>query len=453
MKCGKQVDEAILIHETKDKAIAKAKTLTLFKRVGLQDPERIYKSYPHELSGGQIQRIMISMAVACSPKILIADEPTTALDVTIQQDVLRLLKELQREYNMSLIFISHDLGVIKQICDRVLVMQNGVAVEYGNTQQIFENPTDPYTKGLIACRPPLAFKMKKLPTVSDFLNNPKLTTSSFIEAHKTGYKRKEYVEEPILEIKQLSTWYETSKSLFGKKTYVKALNNVDLKVFKGECLGLVGESGSGKSTLSKSIMRIVRARSGTVKYKGEDILSYNDKKLKALRKDIQIVFQNPYASLNPRLTIGFMLLEPLLVHKMKDSKEAAIARVEELLNMVGLSNDYYNRYPHELSGGQRQRVVIARALSLEPEFLICDECVSALDVSVQAQIINLLIDLKNRLNLSLIFISHDLAVVQFISDRVIVMQGGEIVESGYADEIINSPKTDYTKRLIAAIPK
>ena len=452
MKCGKQVDETILIHETKDKTKAKAKTLALFKRVGLQDPERIYRSYPHELSGGQIQRIMISLAVACSPKILIADEPTTALDVTIQQEVLHLLKELQEEYNMSLIFISHDLGVIKQICDRVLVMQNGNAVEFANTDQIFENPLHPYTKGLIACRPPLDFKMSKLPTVTDFLNNPDLSKKSFIFDHKIPYHNKKQEGNPLLEVNQLNTWYQKSNSFFGKKSYVKALNDVDLKVYKGECLGLVGESGSGKSTLSKSIMRIVTPQSGEIIYKGHNILEYNDKQLKALRKDIQIVFQNPYASLNPRLTIGYMLLEPLLVHKMFNSKGEAINRVQKLLEMVGLSKEYYDRYPHELSGGQRQRVVIARALTLEPEFLICDECVSALDVSVQAQIINLLLDLKSRLDLSLIFISHDLAVVQFISDRVIVMQGGKIVERGNSNDIIMSPKTDYTKRLISAIP-
>lgn len=452
MRCGKQVDEAILIHETQDKTIAKAKTLKLFERVGLRDPERIYEAYPHELSGGQIQRIMISMAVACSPKILIADEPTTALDVTVQQDVLKLLKDIQEEYKMSLIFISHDLGVIKQICDNVLVMQKGKLVEYGATDQIFNSPKESYTKGLIACRPPLDFKMHRLPTIEDFVNDATLSKETFISKNKLAYKAIKKDSPVVLELEKLNTWYLLKKPLFKKAEYFKALKDVSMKVYKGECLGLVGESGSGKSTLSKSIMRIVEPNSGVISYNGEDILQFDKHKLKELRRDIQLVFQNPYASLNPRLSIRYTLMEPLLVHKIVSNETLAEERVIELLELVGLPREVINRYPHELSGGQRQRVVIARALTMEPKFLICDECVSALDVSVQAQIVNLLLDLKEKLDLSIIFISHDLAVVQFISDRIIVLENGQIVESGDTEEIIKNPKMAYTKRLISAIP-
>ena len=453
MRCGKQVDEAILIHETQDKTIAKAKTLKLFERVGLRDPERIYEAYPHELSGGQIQRIMISMAVACSPKILIADEPTTALDVTVQQDVLKLLKDIQEEYKMSLIFISHDLGVIKQICDNVLVMQKGKLVEYGATDQIFNSPKESYTKGLIACRPPLDFKMHRLPTIEDFVNDATLSKETFISKNKLAYKAIKKDSPVVLELEKLNTWYLLKKPLFKKAEYFKALKDVSMKVYKGECLGLVGESGSGKSTLSKSIMRIVEPNSGIISYNGEDILQFDKHKLKELRRDIQLVFQNPYASLNPRLSIRYTLMEPLLVHKIVSNETLAEERVIELLELVGLPREVINRYPHELSGGQRQRVVIARALTMEPKFLICDECVSALDVSVQAQIVNLLLDLKEKLDLSIIFISHDLAVVQFISDRIIVLENGQIVESGDTEEIIKNPKMAYTKRLISAIPQ
>ena len=452
MRCGHQVDEAIILHARKTKSEAKEQTLNLFERVQLPEPERIYQAYPHQLSGGQIQRVMIAMAISCNPRILIADEPTTALDVTVQKEVIALLKDIQEEYGMSIIFISHDLGVISEIADRIIVMQNGEIVESGSSSQIIDNPKHPYTKGLMACRPPLYYKMDRLPTVKDFLDNPLLSFEEYKANHLIQHSTSERTEV-VLEVNNLSTWYPKKKNFFGKPIeFTKALNDVSFKVFKGECLGLVGESGSGKSTLSKTIMRLVEPTAGEVFYKGEDILKYNSARLRKLRKSFQIIFQDPYSSLNPRLTVGYAILEPILVHKLAANKSEAKKKVLSLLEMVGLLPHHYDRYPHEFSGGQRQRVVIARALALEPEFLICDECVSALDVSVQAQIINLLMELKHKFDLSYIFISHDLAVVQFISDRIMVFNEGRIVEKGQSHEIISNPKRDYTKRLLASIP-
>jgi len=452
MRCGQQVDEAILLHRTNNSKEAKEISLQLFDRVKLPEPARVYDAYPHELSGGQIQRVMIAMAVSCRPSILIADEPTTALDVTVQKEVIHLLKDIQEEFGMAILFISHDLGVISEIANRVVVMQQGKVVETGDVNTIFKNASHPYTRGLIACRPPIDFKMSKLPTVDDFLNDKDLDFASFSTKHKiVGQSYSD--RETVLKVENLSTWYPKERSFFGKpKSYVKALNDVSFEVKKGECLGLVGESGSGKSTLSKTIMRLEQARSGLVYYKGENILDYDKKTLRKLRKSLQIIFQDPYSSLNPRLTVGYAIAEPMLVHKLVGNKKEAKRKTQELLETVGLEAKHYDRYPHEFSGGQRQRVVIARALALEPEFLICDECVSALDVSVQAQIINLLMELRDKLNLSYIFISHDLAVVQFISDRIMVMKDGYIVETGTSKSIINSPQTEYTKKLLSSIP-
>jgi len=452
MRCGQQVDEAILLHRTNNSKEAKEISLQLFDRVKLPEPARVYDAYPHELSGGQIQRVMIAMAVSCRPSILIADEPTTALDVTVQKEVIHLLKDIQEEFGMAILFISHDLGVISEIANRVVVMQQGKVVETGDVNTIFKNASHPYTRGLIACRPPIDFKMSKLPTVDDFLNDKDLDFASFSTKHKiVGQSYSD--RETVLKVENLSTWYPKERSFFGKpKSYVKALNDVSFEVKKGECLGLVGESGSGKSTLSKTIMRLEQARSGLVYYKGENILDYDKKTLRKLRKSLQIIFQDPYSSLNPRLTVGYAIAEPMLVHKLVGNKKEAKRKTQELLETVGLEAKHYDRYPHEFSGGQRQRVVIARALALEPEFLICDECVSALDVSVQAQIINLLMELRDKLSLSYIFISHDLAVVQFISDRIMVMKDGYIVETGTSKSIINSPQTEYTKKLLSSIP-
>ena len=453
MKCGKQVAEALLLHRTRDKQEAKQITIDLFERVKLPEPERIYNSYPHQLSGGQIQRVMIAMAISCNPDILIADEPTTALDVTVQKEVIALLKEIQKEYNMSIIFISHDLGVIKEISDDVAVMYKGKIVEYGTVDQIFNHAEHPYTKGLIACRPPLYYKMDRLPTISDFIDNKNMNLSSYVEQHKIDYLAKENITESILEVKNLSTWYPKKKNWLGKvQMYTKALNDVSFRVGNGECLGLVGESGCGKSTLSKTIMRLVNPTAGEVFYKGENILDYKTAKLRELRKSLQIIFQDPYSSLNPRLTVGYSISEPMKVHGIYSDKKQRKEKTIELMETVGLQSDHYSRYPHEFSGGQRQRIVIARTLAVEPEFIICDECVSALDVSVQAQIINLLMDLQDKLGLSYIFISHDMAIVQFISDRIMVMKEGEIIEEGMAESIIQSPGHEYTRRLIEAIP-
>jgi len=453
MKCGKQVAEALLLHRTRDKQEAKQITIDLFERVKLPEPERIYNSYPHQLSGGQIQRVMIAMAISCNPDILIADEPTTALDVTVQKEVIALLKEIQKEYNMSIIFISHDLGVIKEISDDVAVMYKGKIVEYGTVDQIFNHAEHPYTKGLIACRPPLYYKMDRLPTISDFIDNKNMNLSSYVKQHKIDYLAKENITESILEVKNLSTWYPKKKNWLGKvQMYTKALNDVSFRVGNGECLGLVGESGCGKSTLSKTIMRLVNPTAGEVIYKGENILDYKTAKLRELRKSLQIIFQDPYSSLNPRLTVGYSISEPMKVHGIYSDKKQRKEKTIELMETVGLQSDHYSRYPHEFSGGQRQRIVIARTLAVEPEFIICDECVSALDVSVQAQIINLLMDLQDKLGLSYIFISHDMAIVQFISDRIMVMKEGEIIEEGMAESIIQSPGHEYTRRLIEAIP-
>jgi len=453
MKCGKQVAEALLLHRTRDKREAKQITIDLFERVKLPEPERIYNSYPHQLSGGQIQRVMIAMAISCNPDILIADEPTTALDVTVQKEVIALLKEIQKEYNMSIIFISHDLGVIKEISDDVAVMYKGKIVEYGTVDQIFNHAEHPYTKGLIACRPPLYYKMDRLPTISDFIDNKNMNLSSYVKQHKIDYLAKENITESILEVKNLSTWYPKKKNWLGKvQMYTKALNDVSFRVGNGECLGLVGESGCGKSTLSKTIMRLVNPTAGEVIYKGDNILDYKTAKLRDLRKSLQIIFQDPYSSLNPRLTVGYSISEPMKVHGIYSDKKQRKEKTIELMETVGLQSDHYSRYPHEFSGGQRQRIVIARTLAVEPEFIICDECVSALDVSVQAQIINLLMDLQDKLGLSYIFISHDMAIVQFISDRIMVMKEGEIIEEGMAESIIQSPGHEYTRRLIEAIP-
>jgi len=452
MRCGTQVDEALLLHSTQNKDEAKKITLKLFERVKLPDPERIYNAYPHQLSGGQIQRVMIAMAISCRPKILIADEPTTALDVTVQKEVIQLLKDIQEEYGMAILFISHDLGVISEIANRVVVMQKGKIVESALVDTIFANAKHPYTRGLIACRPPLDYKMNRLPTVDNFLADDTLTLEKYKVLNQSK-PRLNGESETILKVNNLSTWYPKKKNFFGKTVlYLKALNDVSFEVKKGECLGLVGESGSGKSTLSKSIMRLEKAQNGSVFYKGANILDYNKKELRNLRKSLQIIFQDPYSSLNPRLTIGYAISEPIRVHNLLPNKQLAKARAIELLETVGLEAKHYDRYPHEFSGGQRQRIVIARALALEPDFLICDECVSALDVSVQAQIINLLLELREKYGLSYIFISHDLAVVQFISDRIMVMKEGRIVESGSSDDIIQNPQSAYTKKLLSSIP-
>ncbi|WP_025146780.1 ABC transporter ATP-binding protein [Pedobacter jeongneungensis] len=458
--CGDQVAEAIMLHRKVDKAEAKKHTIALFNEVQLPRPEKIFDSYPHQISGGQKQRVMIAMALSCDPKLLIADEPTTALDVTVQKTILQLLLKLKTERNMAMIFISHDLGVVNEIADEVAVMYKGEIVEQGLAKSIFENPQHPYTKGLLACRPSPGLQLKKLPVVADFLTGKIDDASAHLQASNqltsieiAARRKKLYAQQPLLLIKNLCTWYPINNGLFGKTTdYVKAVDQLNFEVFPGETLGLVGESGCGKTTLGRTILRLIQPTSGQIIFNGEDITHINKTDLRKLRKDIQIIFQDPYASLNPRLSIGQSILEPLQVHKLHRNDTERKQKVLELLNKVGLKEEHFNRYPHEFSGGQRQRVVIARALALEPKFIICDESVSALDVSVQAQVLNLIKDLQHEFGLTYIFISHDLAVVKHISDRILVMNKGKIEEEGFPEQIFNTPKAEYTRKLIEAIP-
>lgn len=471
-RCGDQVLEAILLHRKVNKKEGKKIILDLFEKVRLPDVERIYSSYPHQLSGGQKQRVMIAMALSCNPAILIADEPTTALDVTVQKAILELMIELKKELDTSVIFITHDLGVIAEIADRVIVMYKGKIVEQGSVHQIFTNPQHPYTKGLLACRPPLVHRLEKLPVIEDFMQTNILENGEAEFIEKSGsisailneriispQKTAENLanlksQNPLLTVENLKVWFPKKKGFLKRTTeYVKAVNDVSFEVFPGETLGLVGESGCGKTTLGRAILKLITPNHGKVIFDGNDILSMSDKSFKALRREMQIVFQDPYSSLNPRMTIGNAILEPIVVHKLFGNQKARKERVFELLETVSLHPDHYNRYPHEFSGGQRQRVCIARALALNPRFIICDECVSALDVSIQAQVLNLLIDLRKQFNLTYIFISHDLSVVKFMSDRMMVMNDGKIEEIGPADDIYNNPSKEYTRHLIRAIPK
>lgn len=466
--CGDQVAEAIILHQKVSKEQAKKITLEMFEKVQLPTPERIFSAYPHQLSGGQKQRVMIAMAMSCDPDILIADEPTTALDVTVQKTILELMNDLKSELDSSIIFITHDLGVIGEIADRVIVMYRGAIVETGSVLEIFRNPKHPYTRSLLACRPPLSTRLSKLPTVADFMeededgNITELSASvddvigKYIVTDTATKDRFEKLsaKKPILEVRNLKTWFPTKTNFFGKPLeYVKAVNDVTFDVYEGETMGLVGESGCGKTTLGRTLLRLAPAVGGEVIYDGKSILDMSKGDLKDMRKDMQIIFQDPYSSLNPRMTIGNAIMEPMTVHGIYDSNTERKNKVEELLNTVGLSDKQFSRYPHEFSGGQRQRICIARALSLNPKFIICDESVSALDVSVQAQVLNLLLELREEYNFTYIFISHDLSVVKFMSDRMIVMNQGEIEEMGLADDIYNNPQKAYTQRLISAIPK
>jgi peptide/nickel transport system ATP-binding protein len=457
LTCGYQITEAIQLHLNTTKVEAKEKTIALFKEVQLPRPEAIFDSYPHQISGGQKQRVMIAMALSCNPEILIADEPTTALDVTVQKTIIELLLKLKAERNMSLIFISHDLGVISEIADRVLVMYKGEVVEEAPVKQLFSAPKHPYTKGLLACRPSPDLHLKKLPVIADFLDSDTKKAVS-IEKIRQGYaypadeiierKNKLYSQQPLLKINNLNTWFPVKNGFFNRnKEFVKAVKQVSFEVYPGETLGLVGESGCGKTTLGRSILRLIEPTSGSIQFENTDLRSLRKDDLREIRRDIQIIFQDPYSSLNPRLTVGASLMEPLQVHQFYTNDSKRKKKVLELLERVNLSPEHFNRYPHEFSGGQRQRIVIARALALQPKFIICDESVSALDVSVQAQVLNLIRELQQEFNLTYIFISHDLAVIKHISDRMMVMNKGEIVEMGNPDEIYYHPREEYTKML------
>ncbi len=491
-RVGDQVCEAILLHEPITKAEARQRAIKLFEEVGIPNPQERIDSYPHEMSGGQKQRVMIAMALACNPKLLIADEPTTALDVTIQAQILELLRKLRDERDMAMIFITHDLGVIAEIADHVAVMYRGKLVEVGPVEEVYGNPKHPYTKGLLACRPQLHAGRKRLPTVADFMDvtlDPQtgdpiitertLSNTELAQIEQSGrgrlYSPQPEIEragfsiqalssiegsqflpvelQPVLKVTDLKVYYPIKRGLLRRTVgYVKAVDGINLTVYPGQTLGLVGESGCGKTTAGRAILRLIRTTSGQIQFEGEDWLGLGASQLRARRKRMQIVFQDPYASLNPRLTVEAMLTEAMAVHRLGTSAADRRDRAATLLEEVGLLTEHLGRYPHEFSGGQRQRICIARALSVEPSFLICDESVSALDVSVQAQVLNLLKEMQLKRQLTYIFISHDLGVVKFMSDMMAVMNAGKIVEWGPSDAIYANPQNDYTKRLISAIP-
>jgi len=452
MKCGKQVSEMLEEHTLLSEKEIKKEVLSLFEKVKLPNPEELYSKYPHQISGGQKQRVMIAMALACKPKLLIADEPTTALDVTVQKEIIHLLKEIQAETKMSILFISHDLSLISEIANRILVMYKGEVVEQGKSDDIFKNAQHIYTQALIASRPSMDIRLKKLATIQDFLNDS-VQTEIITSNQRQEHLKDLYKQPPLLEIKNLEKEYFSNVGLFGKRKGFKAVDNVSFKIYEGETLGLVGESGCGKSTLGNAILQLDKPTAGSVFYKGIDITKLSSKEIKTLRKEIQIIFQDPYASLNPRITVGKAIMEPMEVHKLYKNKQERKQKTIEILERVGLDETYFGRYPHEFSGGQRQRIGIARTIALQPKLIVCDESVSALDISVQAQVLNLLNELKENFGFTYIFISHDLAVVKYMSDQVIVMNKGKIEEMADADFLYQHPEKEYTKKLINSIPK
>ena len=452
MKCGNQVMEILKKHTSLTKEEAKKETLFLFDKVKLPDPERTFLSYPHEISGGQKQRVMIAMAIACKPKILIADEPTTALDVTVQKEIIALLKSIQKDTEMSVIFISHDLSLVSEIANKLIVMYQGEIVELGNAADIFKTPKHNYTKALLNSRPPLDKRLKILPTIKDYVDH---TFEEEVISPEAREKQHQilYQKPPLLEIKNVEKTYFSKSGFFSKASSFKAVDQVSFKVYEGETLGLVGESGCGKSTLGNAILQLDKATRGTILYKGEDITHLSPGAIRELRKEIQIIFQDPYSSLNPRIPVGKAIMEPMKVHGLYKNDQERKEKTIDILEKVGLSEEHFYRYPHEFSGGQRQRIGIARTIGLNPKLIICDESVSALDISVQAQVLNLLNDLKVNFGFTYIFISHDLSVVKFMSDQLVVMKDGKIEEIGDADVVYEHPQKKYTKKLIKAIPK
>ncbi|MCX7649390.1 MAG: ABC transporter ATP-binding protein [Flavobacteriales bacterium] len=449
LTCGYQTAEVLRVHEGLTAREAKKRTLQLFESVRLPDPERIWRSYPHQVSGGQKQRVMIAMAMACHPRLLIADEPTTALDATVQREILELFRGLQKQYGMGLLFISHDLMLVQELAHRVLVMYQGRAVETGPVHQVMETPEAAYTRGLLACRPPLTGRPARLPMLEDFLQAEKKSTES-IKVPKFPKP----TEKVLLKVENLNVRYPIKYNWMGRAAeWLEAVKDVSFSVHEGEVLGLAGPSGCGKSTLGRAVLALQPVYSGRVLFKDQDLLRLNPSDLRKIRREIQVVFQDPYAALNPRLRVGEAIAEPIRVHRLAPDGRSARHKAMELLEKVGLKPEHYDRFPHEFSGGQRQRICIARALSVQPSFLVCDESVAALDVSVQAQILNLLNDLRAEMGLSFLFISHDLNVVRYMSHRLCIMHQGTIVEQGPADDIFQNPQSLYTRSLLEAIPK
>jgi peptide/nickel transport system ATP-binding protein len=487
---GSQVAEAIILHQHVSRAEARQRTIDLFREVGIPQPEQRVDAYPHQMSGGQKQRVMIAMALSCNPKLLIADEPTTALDVTIQAQILEILRKLRDERGMAILFITHDLGVIAEIADEVLVMYRGEMVERGSVLDIFSNPQHPYTKGLLACRPRLETHYRRLPTVDDFMEVvPKGGKVEIREKKMTDERLRELTAEgrgsllhpkielaamghpweqtpraadttavaddvrPLLEVKDLAVHFPVRRGLLGRVVdHIRAVDGVSFKVYQGQTLGLVGESGCGKTTTGRAILRLIEPTAGQVLLDGTDLRKLSQSELRPFRRRMQIIFQDPYGSLNPRMTIESAITEPMVIHNLGKNRQDRRDRAAALLEEVGMSANHLRRYPHEFSGGQRQRICIARAIAVEPELLICDESVSALDVSVQAQVLNLLNDLQYKRGLTYIFISHDLSVVKFMADMMAVMNGGKIVEFGPSQAIYAAPSEQYTRRLISATP-
>ncbi|WP_298401578.1 ABC transporter ATP-binding protein [Janthinobacterium sp.] len=445
---GFQIAEVLRQHMGMNRKQARARTLELLDEVGIPDPATKIDAYPSQMSGGQQQRVMIAMAIACEPKLLIADEPTTALDVTIQKQIMDLIAALQKKHQMSVLFITHDLGLVGEIADQVIVMRHGEVRETGEVRQVFEAPQDSYTKALLHCRPSLDERPWRLPVIADYMEG-KAGPGVEVKQRTRGYTPG---DEPVLVVNNLSKSFYTRVGLFGKREF-QAVKDVSFTLPRGKTLGVVGESGSGKTTVGLTLLRLHQATGGTAMFHGKDLIAMPNREYLPYKRRIQIIFQNPYASLNPRFTVGQILLEPMRIHKIGANDQERIAKAYWLLDKVGLPEQAFHRYPHEFSGGQRQRIAIARCLTMQPEILVCDESVSALDVSVQAQVLNLLQDLQDEFGLSYIFISHDLSVVKYIADQVMVMHKGQVVELADSDELYRNPVHPYTRTLLSAIPK